>query len=133
MLVALVFWLDWLAALFLLLAAPLIPLFMALVGSARRTHQPAPCAAGRRMAGQFLDRVRNLTSLQLFGQVERSVSRIEEATQAYRKVTMETLRVAFSSSAVLEFLPGGHCGGGHVHRLWLARLISYGPSPLADL
>ncbi|QTF91238.1 ABC transporter transmembrane domain-containing protein, partial [Halomonas sp. BM-2019] len=26
------FWLDWLAALFLLLAAPLIPLFMALVG-----------------------------------------------------------------------------------------------------
>ena len=32
LLVALVFWLDWLAALFLLLAAPLIPLFMALVG-----------------------------------------------------------------------------------------------------
>lgn len=103
MLVALVVWLDWLAALFLLLAAPLIPLFMALVGMhAERISQRHVLQAGR-MAGQFLDRVRNLTSLQLFGQVGRSIERIEQATQAYRKVTMATLKVAFLSSAVLEF------------------------------
>lgn len=103
MLVALVFWLDWLAALFLLLAAPLIPLFMALVGMhAERISQRHVLQAGR-MAGQFLDRVRNLTSLQLFGQVGRSIARIEQATQAYRTVTMATLKVAFLSSAVLEF------------------------------
>lgn len=134
MLVALVFWLDWLAALFLLLAAPLIPLFMALVGMhAERISQRHVLQAGR-MAGQFLDRVRNLTSLQLFGQVERSVSRIEEATQAYRKVTMETLRVAFLSSAVLEFfasvaiaMVAMYIGFG------LLGYISYGPSPSLTL
>ena len=134
MLVALVFWLDWLAALFLLLAAPLIPLFMALVGMhAERISQRHVLQAGR-MAGQFLDRVRNLTSLQLFGQVERSVSRIEEATQAYRKVTMETLRVAFLSSAVLEFFASVAIAVVAMYiGFGLLGYISYGPSPSLTL
>ena len=134
MLVALVFWLDWLAALFLLLAAPLIPLFMALVGMhAERISRRHVLQAGR-MAGQFLDRVRNLTSLQLFGQVERSVSRIEEATQAYRKVTMETLRVAFLSSAVLEFFASVAIAVVAMYiGFGLLGYISYGPSPSLTL
>lgn len=134
MLVAPVFWLDWLAALFLLLAAPLIPLFMALVGMhAERISQRHVLQAGR-MAGQFLDRVRNLTSLQLFGQVERSVSRIEEATQAYRKVTMETLRVAFLSSAVLEFFASVAIAVVAMYiGFGLLGYISYGPSPSLTL
>jgi len=134
MLVALVFWLDWLAALFLLLAAPLIPLFMALVGMhAERISQRHVLQAGR-MAGQFLDRVRNLTSLQLFGQVGRSVSRIEEATQAYRKVTMETLRVAFLSSAVLEFFASVAIAVVAMYiGFGLLGYISYGPSPSLTL
>ncbi|MEB3734751.1 ABC transporter transmembrane domain-containing protein [Halopseudomonas pachastrellae] len=66
LILVLVFWLDWLAALFLLLSAPLIPLFMALVGmSAEKVSQQHVLEAGR-LAGHFLDRVRNLTSLQLF-------------------------------------------------------------------
>jgi ATP-binding cassette subfamily C protein CydD len=131
---AVVFWLDWLAAIFLLLAAPLIPLFMALVGmSAERISQRHVLQAGR-LAGQFLDRVRNLTSLQLFGQVGRSIASVEQATQAYRRVTMATLRVAFLSSAVLEFfasvaiaLVAMYIGFG------LLGHISYGPSPELSL
>ncbi|UJJ30274.1 thiol reductant ABC exporter subunit CydD [Halopseudomonas maritima] len=99
----LVFWLDWLAALFLLLSAPLIPLFMALVGmSAERVSQQHVLEAGR-LAGHFLDRVRNLTSLQLFGQVGAATRSVQEAAERYRAVTMRTLRIAFLSSAVLEF------------------------------
>lgn len=99
----LVFWLDWLAALFLLLAAPLIPLFMALVGmSAEKISQQHVLEAGR-LAGHFLDRVRSLTSLQLFGQVGAATLSVEAAAERYRAVTMRTLRVAFLSSAVLEF------------------------------
>ncbi len=133
-LLAVVFWLDWLAALFLLFAAPLIPLFMALVGmSAERISQRHVLQAGR-LAGQFLDRVRNLTSLQLFGQVGRSIASVEQATQRYRAITMETLRVAFLSSAVLEFfasvaiaLVAMYIGFG------LLGYISYGPSPALSL
>ena len=134
MLVALVFWLDWLAALFLLLAAPLIPLFMALVGMhAERISQRHVLQAGR-MAGQFLDRVRNLTSLQLFGQVGRSITRIEQATQAYRTVTMATLKVAFLSSAVLEFFASVAIAVVAMYiGFGLLGYIDYGPSPELSL
>ncbi|MEH6686436.1 MAG: thiol reductant ABC exporter subunit CydD [Halopseudomonas sabulinigri] len=99
----LVFWLDWLAALFLLLAAPLIPLFMALIGmSAEKVSQQHVLEAGR-LAGHFLDRVRSLTSLQLFGQVGAATQSVQDAAERYRSVTMRTLRIAFLSSAVLEF------------------------------
>ena len=99
----LVFWLDWLAALFLLLAAPLIPLFMALIGmSAEKVSQQHVLEAGR-LAGHFLDRVRSLTSLQLFGQVGAATESVQAAAERYRAVTMQTLRIAFLSSAVLEF------------------------------
>jgi ATP-binding cassette subfamily C protein CydD len=134
MLVALVVWLDWLAALFLLLAAPLIPLFMALVGMhAERISQRHVLQAGR-MAGQFLDRVRNLTSLQLFGQVGRSIARIEQATQAYRTVTMATLKVAFLSSAVLEFFASVAIAVVAMYiGFGLLGYIDYGPSPELSL
>jgi ATP-binding cassette subfamily C protein CydD len=103
LILALVFWLDWLAALFLLFAAPLIPIFMALVGmSAEKVSQQHVLEAGR-LAGHFLDRVRSLTSLQLFGQVGAATLSVQEAAERYRAVTMRTLRVAFLSSAVLEF------------------------------
>lgn len=99
----LVFWLDWLAAIFLLLAAPLIPLFMALIGmSAEKVSQQHVLDAGR-LAGHFLDRVRSLTSLQLFGQVGAATRSVQDAAERYRSVTMRTLRIAFLSSAVLEF------------------------------
>ncbi|MEH6669563.1 thiol reductant ABC exporter subunit CydD [Halopseudomonas sp.] len=99
----LMFWLDWLAALFLLLAAPLIPLFMALIGmSAEKVSQQHVLEAGR-LAGHFLDRVRSLTSLQLFGQVGAATESVQAAAERYRAVTMQTLRIAFLSSAVLEF------------------------------
>lgn len=100
---AVVLWLDWLAALFLLFSAPLIPLFMALVGiSAEKLSRQHVLEAGR-LSGHFLDRVHNLTSLQLFGRVPAAITDVQVAADRYRQVTMRTLRVAFLSSAVLEF------------------------------
>ncbi|HEY9120996.1 MAG TPA: ABC transporter transmembrane domain-containing protein, partial [Marinobacter sp.] len=98
-----VFSLDWLAGIFLLLSAPLIPLFMALVGmGAEKLNQQHFQAIGR-LSGQFLDRVRGLTTLQLFGQTAPAAEILRERSDNYRRVTMKTLRVAFLSSAVLEF------------------------------
>ncbi|MDX1588109.1 MAG: thiol reductant ABC exporter subunit CydD [Oleiphilaceae bacterium] len=100
---ALVFYLDWLAALFLLAAAPLIPLFMALVGMGAERLNRQHFTSVTRLAGHFLDRVRGLTTLQLFGQDRSAVKGVARASEHYRRLNMRTLRVAFLSSAVLEF------------------------------
>lgn len=100
---ALVFWLDWLAGIFLLLSAPLIPLFMALVGMGAEKLNQQHFETISRLSGQFLDKVRGLTTLQLFGQTGSAADLIEQRSDHYRRITMKTLRVAFLSSAVLEF------------------------------
>lgn len=98
-----VFQLDWLAAIFLILAAPLIPLFMALVGMGAENVNQRHFETVARLSGFFLDRVRGLTTLQLFGQTEPASAEIRLRSDQYRRLTMETLRIAFLSSAVLEF------------------------------
>ncbi len=103
LILVLVFWLDWLAGIFLVLSAPLIPLFMALVGmGAEKLNQQHFETIGR-LSGQFLDKVRGLTTLQLFGQTAGAAELIRKRSDSYRRITMKTLRVAFLSSAVLEF------------------------------
>ena len=89
---AVVVWLDWLAALFLLLAAPLIPLFMALVGMGAEHLNRRHFESIGRLSGQFLDRVRSLTTLQLFGQAEAAADQLQRRSDEYRRLTMRTLR-----------------------------------------
>ena len=95
--------LDWLAALFLLLAAPLIPLFMALVGMGAERLNRDQFAAVSRLSGHFLDRVRGIATLQLFSHTQAATREVYAAADHYRRLSMRTLRVAFLSSAVLEF------------------------------
>lgn len=95
--------LDWLAALFLLAAAPLIPLFMSLIGMGAERLNRRQFETLSRLSGSFLDRVRGLTTLQLFGHAERSIDEVAAAADDYRIRSMHTLRLAFLSSAVLEF------------------------------
>jgi ATP-binding cassette subfamily C protein CydD len=103
MILAFVFWLDWLAGLFLLFAAPLIPLFMALVGMGAESLNQQHFKTVSRLSGQFLDKVRGLTTLQLFQQTGPAAEVLQQRSDQYRFITMKTLRVAFLSSAVLEF------------------------------
>jgi len=103
LILVLVFWLDWLAGIFLLLSAPLIPLFMALVGMGAEKLNQQHFETISRLSGQFLDKVRGLTTLQLFGQTAGAAELIRKRSDHYRRITMKTLRVAFLSSAVLEF------------------------------
>jgi ATP-binding cassette subfamily C protein CydD len=127
-----VFSLDWVAGLLLLLAAPLIPVFMALVGlGADRINQQHFTSLGR-LAGQFLDRIRGLTTLQLFGQTEAAKARLAEHSDNYRRLTMKTLRIAFLSSAVLEFFAAVAIAMLAIYiGFGLLGYISWGPS--ADL
>lgn len=124
-----VFWLDWLAALFLLFAAPLIPLFMALVGMGAERLNREQFAAVTRLAGHFLDRVRGLTTLQLFNHAERSADEVVVAADEYRRRSMRTLRVAFLSSAVLEFFASVAIAAVAIYiGFGLLGYIRYGPA-----
>nr|WP_282450829.1 thiol reductant ABC exporter subunit CydD [Marinobacter bryozoorum] len=124
-----VLWLDWLAALFLLLSAPLIPLFMALVGmGAEKLNQQHMETLGR-LSGHFLDRLRGLSTLQLFDYTGPATRDIARATDEYRQVNMKTLRVAFLSSAVLEFFASIAIAVIAIYiGFGLLGYISYGPS-----
>ncbi|MBZ9538257.1 thiol reductant ABC exporter subunit CydD [Modicisalibacter tunisiensis] len=100
---AVVAWLDWLAALLLLASAPLIPLFMALVGMGAERLNREQFESVTRLAGHFLDRVRGIATLQLFNRARESTREVYVAADDYRRRSLRTLRLAFLSSAVLEF------------------------------
>jgi ATP-binding cassette subfamily C protein CydD len=128
----LVFWLDWLAGIFLLLSAPLIPIFMALVGMGAEKVNQQHFETISRLSGQFLDKVRGLTTLQLFGQTEEASRTLNQRSDQYRKITMKTLKVAFLSSAVLEFFASVAIAVIAIYiGFGLLGYITYGPS--ADL
>ena len=99
-----VFPLDLLSALLLLLTAPIIPLLMALVGSSaeRQAHQQWVALA--RMSAHFLDVVQGLPTLKLFGRGQAEQERVARISNAFREKTLQTLRLAFLSGAVLDFL-----------------------------
>ena len=129
MILALVFWLDWLAGMFLLLSAPLIPLFMALIGMGAEKVNQQHFETASRLSGQFLDKVRGLTTLQLFGQTARAGKMLHQRSDLYRQVTMKTLKVAFLSSAVLEFFASVAIAVIAIYiGFGLLGYISFGPS-----
>ncbi|GGB41555.1 thiol reductant ABC exporter subunit CydD [Roseibium aquae] len=93
---------SWMAALILVIAGPVIPLFMALIGmraKAVSAHQQEELA---RMGGLLLDRIRGLETLRLFGALGRTVGDVEQTGEAFRTKTMGVLKIAFLSSTVLE-------------------------------
>nr|WP_298248642.1 thiol reductant ABC exporter subunit CydD [uncultured Halomonas sp.] len=127
-------WLDWLAALFLLLSAPLIPLFMALVGMGAERLNREQFEAVSRLAGHFIDRVRAVSTLQLFGRTREATADVHAAADDYRRRSLRTLRVAFLSSAVLEFFASVAIAVVAIYvGFGLLGYITFGPSPALTL
>lgn len=98
-----VFPINWAAGLILFLTAPLIPLFMALVGMGAADANRRNFLALARLSGHFLDRLRGLDTLRLFFRGQAEIEQIRRASEDFRLRTMEVLRMAFLSSGVLEF------------------------------
>lgn len=94
--------LSWIAALVLLVAAPLIPIFMALVGWRAKAASEAQMVEMGGMNAFLLDRLRGLATLRTLGAIEATALRLHASAQTLRMRTMAVLRIAFLSSAVLE-------------------------------
>jgi len=94
--------LSWVAAAILVVAAPLIPLFMALVGRRAQAASEAQLARQGDMNAFLLDRLRGLSTLRALGAVDHTALRLRASAQDLHRRTMAVLRIAFLSSAVLE-------------------------------
>jgi len=95
---------DWFSAVLLLFTGPIIPLLMALVGKYTQKRIQAQWAALSRMSAHFLDVMQGLTTLKLFGRSQAQQEQIARISERFRDKTLQVLRYAFLSGAVLEFM-----------------------------
>ena len=95
-------WHSWLAATLLLLTAPLVPLFMVLLGHTAAAASQRQFVALGRMSGRFLDLLRGMRTLRHLQALPAAQLAVEQAAEDYRGRTMRVLRMAFLSTAVLE-------------------------------
>jgi ATP-binding cassette subfamily C protein CydD len=95
---------DWMSATLLLVTGPVIPLLMILVGSYAEQHIQRQWLALSRMSAHFLDVIQGLPTLKLFNRSSAEHSRIARVSERFRAQTMKSLRLAFLSGMVLEFM-----------------------------
>jgi ATP-binding cassette subfamily C protein CydCD len=99
-----VFPLDQLSGFVLLLTAPLIPIFMILIGDRADAVTQRQWRTLSRMSAHFLDVLQGLTTLKLFGRSRAQIEIIRQVSERFRQRTMGVLRVAFLSALVLELV-----------------------------
>ncbi|MGW5238278.1 thiol reductant ABC exporter subunit CydD [Monashia sp. NPDC004114] len=102
--VATLFVVDWPSAVVVVLTLPLLPVFAALIGRATAESTERRWAALASLSGHFLDVVRGLPTLVTYGRARRQVETVSAVSERHRRATMDTLRIAFLSSAALELL-----------------------------
>jgi thiol reductant ABC exporter CydD subunit len=95
---------DPLSAAIIIVTLPLIPLFMALVGATTADRTRRRWRELARLSHHFLDVVAGLPTLRVFGRAKAQAKSVGEVTDAYRRATLGTLRLAFLSALVLELL-----------------------------
>ncbi len=95
---------DWVSGLIMVLTAPLVPLFMIIIGKGAEALNQAQWRTLARMSGHVFDAIEGLTTLKLFNASRAEIRAVAEMSDEYRRATMAVLRVAFLSSLALEFL-----------------------------
>jgi ATP-binding cassette subfamily C protein CydD len=99
-----IFPIDPLSGIILLLTAPLIPVFMILIGNAAQALTRRQWTALSRMSAYFLDVLQGLTTLKTLGRSKEQIRVIADVSERYRLTTMGVLRVTFLSALVLEMV-----------------------------
>src|SRR5690625_983748 len=124
---------DWMVGLIFMVTAPLIPLFMALVGSGAQKAADTRLATMDFLGGYFLDRLKGALTLRAFGREVAETKAVDKANAEFRKSTMGVLKIAFLTSTVLELFSALAVALVAVYvGLHLLNLISIGPGPKLD-
>ena len=95
---------DLQAGIIVLIALPLVPLFMALIGLVTAERSAASLAAMTTLQSRLLDLISGIPTLRALGRADGPEHRIAELAAAQRRSAMATLRITFLSSLVLELL-----------------------------
>ncbi|HEY5300408.1 MAG TPA: thiol reductant ABC exporter subunit CydD [Acetobacteraceae bacterium] len=97
-----VLWVDPIAAGLLVLCGLFVPLAMALAGIGAGLASRRQFLALTRLQARFLDRVRGIATIVLYGRAEDEARALGVAAAELSRRTMRVLRVAFLSSAALD-------------------------------
>ncbi|TPG32207.1 thiol reductant ABC exporter subunit CydD [Mycolicibacterium hodleri] len=95
---------DLQSAVIVMIALPLVPLFMVLIGLVTAERSAASLMAMGTLQSRLLDLISGIPTLRAIGRAEGPEHRITELAAAHRRSTMATLRITFLSSLVLELL-----------------------------
>ncbi len=93
---------DYLSGLILIITAPIIPLFMFLIGSVAEKLNQKQWQTLSRMSAYFFDVLQGLPTLKLFNRTTETIKKIANITNIFRIKALKVLRVAFLSALVLE-------------------------------
>ncbi len=99
-----VFPLDTLSGVVMLITAPVIPIFMVLIGSIADRLTRRQWESLSRMSAHFLDVLQGLTTLKILGRSRDQIQVIAMISDRFRRATLGVLRVAFLSALVLELV-----------------------------
>lgn len=97
-------WQSLIAAALLLLTAPLVPIFMILIGHLTARKSADQFTALAQLSGRFLDWVRGMPTLKRLQATDIAAHDLAISSEDYRRRTMDVLKVAFLNGAVLELL-----------------------------
>ncbi len=101
---AVVFPKDTLSGVVMLLTAPMIPFFMVLIGKGAEEVTRRQYLTLSRLSAHFLDTLQGLTTLKLLGRSKDYADTIAEASEQYRRATLNVLKITFLSAFALELL-----------------------------
>lgn len=94
--------LDWVSALICLVMLPCIVGFMVLLGGVARQEAERQHDEYERLSNHFVDTLRGLETLRLLGRAGGYGARVRDVSERFREATVRTLRVATTSSLVLD-------------------------------
>lgn len=95
---------DWRSGVLLVVAVPLLPFFLALLGRHAQQETAHQWRELARLGGHFLDVVTGLPTLRVFGRADAQIQVLRRIVDDHRRATVTALRTAFLSAFVLELL-----------------------------
>ncbi|MGP4106827.1 thiol reductant ABC exporter subunit CydD [Virgibacillus sp. L01] len=88
----------------MIITAPFIPLFMIIIGIQTKKKSEEQLDKLASFSGKFLDTLQGLTTLKLFSRAKQQMEAIRKSSLGFRDATMEILKIAFTSSFMLELI-----------------------------
>ncbi|MDR1186547.1 MAG: ABC transporter ATP-binding protein/permease [Bifidobacteriaceae bacterium] len=95
---------DWVAAVIMLVTIPLIPIFMVLIGRLTEAYSARRLKTMTQLGAQVMDLITGLPTLKALGRERGPAGRVRELSRAHQKATFGTVRIAFLSGAALELI-----------------------------